>query len=264
MITRIWHGRTRPEDGDRYLEQLVVAGTEEYRQTPGNLSAKIWRQQENDACHFWTVTEWEDLSSVKAFAGEDFQRAKYYPEDQGILLEFEEHVQHYACYDVSRTKIHHYLYQLEQTYHGGNWLDESLLGKLDGLTDAQAFATPVPGVHSVAEIVWHCIYWRTVLIHWLQGDNGYRDETRERFNFLPLDVLQAKGWEGLRFELENTQVILRTLLLEKDDRYLAEEYQSGYTYEQAVAGTIQHDIYHLGQIGLVLKILRVTGGAVRV
>jgi len=262
MITRIWHGRTRPEDSDTYLEQLVVAGTEEYRQTPGNLSAKVWRKQEADACHFWTVTEWKDFSAVKAFAGEDFRRAKYYPEDEGILLEFEEHVQHHECFDVSRTRIHHYLEQLEQTYHGGNWLDESLLGKLDGLTDEQVFATPVPGVHSVAEIVWHCIYWRMVLIHWLQGDNGYRDETRERFNFLPLDALKERGWEALRLELQNTQATLRTLLLQRDDRYLAEEYQPGYTYEQAVAGTIQHDIYHLGQIGLVLKIQGVLGKAV--
>lgn len=257
MITRIWHGRTRPEDRDQYLQQLLVDGTEEYRQTSGNVSAKIWCKQEVDACHFWTVTEWRDLPSVKAFAGEDFHQAKYYPEDQGILLEFEEQVQHYECFDVSRAKIHHYIYQLEQTYYGGNWLDESLMVKLKDLTSEQAFSAPIPGVHSVAEIVWHCIYWRTVLIHWLHGDNGYRDETRERLNFLSLEALKEKGWEALMHELQNTQVTLRALLLQKNDRYLQEEYQPGYTYEQAIAGTIQHDIYHLGQIGLVLKIQRV-------
>ncbi|MBT1690557.1 DinB family protein [Dawidia soli] len=262
MITRIWHGRTRPEHQDQYLEQLLTAGTEEYRQTPGNLSARIWRKPEADACHFWTVTEWSDLPSVKAFAGEDFDRAKYYPEDQGILLEFEEQVQHYECFDASRTKIHYYISQLEQTYHGGNWLNESFAGKLRELTAAQAFATPIAGVHSVAELVWHCIYWRTVLIHGLHGDTRYRDETRARFDFLPLEALQEKGWEALCYELQNTQVTLRALLLQKNDGYLQEEYRPGYTYEQALAGTIQHDIYHLGQIGLVLKIQRVVGKSV--
>jgi uncharacterized damage-inducible protein DinB/heme-degrading monooxygenase HmoA len=257
MITRIWHGRTRPDNKDQYLEQLLVAGTEEYRQTPGNLSARVWRKQDADVCHFWTVTEWTDLPAVKAFAGEDFRRAKYYPEDHGILLEFEEHVQHYECFDVSRAKILLYIKQLEQTYHGGNWLDESLMGKLTGLTAERAFTAPIAGVHSVAEIVWHCLYWRTVLIQWLQGDNAYRDETRALLNFLPREALKEKGWEPLCDELQSTQVTLRALLLEKDDRFLREEYLPGHTFEDAVVGTIQHDIYHLGQIGLVLKVLKV-------
>lgn len=94
MITRIWHGRTSHENSDWYLRFLLNKGTEEYTLTPGNLSVKVWRQKADDCCHFWTVTEWKDISSVKAFAGEDYEKAVYYPEDEGILLEFEERVMH--------------------------------------------------------------------------------------------------------------------------------------------------------------------------
>ena len=84
-----------------YLDFLLNAGTKEYRKTPGNISVKIWRKMESGNCHFYTVTEWENIEAIKAFAGEDYEKAVYYPEDEGILLEFEENVQHYESYAVS-------------------------------------------------------------------------------------------------------------------------------------------------------------------
>ncbi|HEY2348853.1 MAG TPA: antibiotic biosynthesis monooxygenase [Puia sp.] len=101
MITRIWHGRTSLENCDLYLRFLSDKGTKEYLQTPGNLSVKVWRQKAEDCCHFWTVTEWKDIDSVKAFAGEDYEKAVYYPEDEGVLLEFEEQVIHTETYIIS-------------------------------------------------------------------------------------------------------------------------------------------------------------------
>ena len=101
MITRTWHGTTSPENADYYLEFLLHKGTKEYLQTKGNLSVKIWRRKEKDCCHFWTVTEWDNVESVKGFAGQDYEKAKYYPEDNGILLEFEEKVNHYETFPVS-------------------------------------------------------------------------------------------------------------------------------------------------------------------
>jgi len=100
MITRIWHGRTSLQHADSYLDFLLNDGTREYRETQGNLSIKVWRRKEHDCCHFYTVTEWESLEAVKRFAGEDYEKAVYYPEDEGILLEFEEKVYHYDSYDV--------------------------------------------------------------------------------------------------------------------------------------------------------------------
>jgi heme-degrading monooxygenase HmoA len=100
MITRVWHGRTTVKQADSYLQFLLNNGTKEYRQTSGNISIKIWRKIEADCCHFYTVTEWKSLEAVKLFAGEDYEKAVYYPEDKGVLLEFEEKVRHYENYDV--------------------------------------------------------------------------------------------------------------------------------------------------------------------
>lgn len=83
-----------------YLDFLLNAGTKEYRETPGNISVKVWRKVESENCHFYTVTEWENIEAIKAFAGEDYEKAVYYPEDEGVLLEFEEKVQHYESFDI--------------------------------------------------------------------------------------------------------------------------------------------------------------------
>ena len=104
MITRIWHGRTNLQHAENYLQFLLTDGTKEYLETEGNLSVKVWRQKAQDCCHFWTVTEWTNIEAIKGFAGEDYEKAKYYPQDNGILLEFEEKVRHYESWSVSGNK----------------------------------------------------------------------------------------------------------------------------------------------------------------
>jgi heme-degrading monooxygenase HmoA len=101
MITRVWHGRTSLDNANRYLYFLLTKGTADYQRTKGNLSVKVWRKFDHDCCHFYTVTEWESVEAIKTFAGEDYEKAVYYPEDEGMLLEFEEKVNHYDSFEIS-------------------------------------------------------------------------------------------------------------------------------------------------------------------
>ena len=98
-ITRIWHGTTKAEHAEVYLKYIEETGMREYRNVDGNLSAKILRSIEGDICHFLTVTEWDSYESIKKFAGDEFEKAKYYAEDNKYLLEFEDKVQHYETFE---------------------------------------------------------------------------------------------------------------------------------------------------------------------
>lgn len=98
MITRIWHGQTKAEDADKYLEYIHTTGLAEYAATCGNIFAKILRKTEGNICHFFTVSEWENIDSIIKFAGNDFEKAKYYEEDKKYLLELEENINHYETY----------------------------------------------------------------------------------------------------------------------------------------------------------------------
>lgn len=99
-IARQWHGRTSKQNADAYWEFLHQKAIPDYRSVAGNLEVKLMRRIEGDVCHFITFTLWDSLDSIKAFAGDEIEKAKYYEEDQGFLLEFEETVSHYEVTEV--------------------------------------------------------------------------------------------------------------------------------------------------------------------
>jgi heme-degrading monooxygenase HmoA len=99
MIARLWHGRTLATQADAYLDFLYRSGLADYKATPGNRGAWVLRRIKGEVCHFVTLSFWESRDSIRAFAGDDIEVARYYPEDQGFLLEFEPTVTHYEVFD---------------------------------------------------------------------------------------------------------------------------------------------------------------------
>ncbi len=95
MIARMWHGVTAAERADEYLDYLNETGVPDYRETKGNRGVYVLRRIEGDRAHFLTVSFWGSIEEVKAFAGPDPEKARYYPEDEEFLLEFEPQVEHY-------------------------------------------------------------------------------------------------------------------------------------------------------------------------
>jgi heme-degrading monooxygenase HmoA len=95
MIARIWHGRVLSEKSAAYRAFLVERAIPDYRSTPGNQGVYVLEQSEGETTHFVTFTLWDSPESVREFAGDDLERAKYYPEDDDYLLEKEPRVRHY-------------------------------------------------------------------------------------------------------------------------------------------------------------------------
>lgn len=98
MIARIWHGRTSLEKFDSYTEFLRKVAVPDYQKTRGFINLTFLKRLENGEGHFTLITFWKNLEVIKNFAGEDFEKAKYYPEDQDFLLEFEEKVKHHDVF----------------------------------------------------------------------------------------------------------------------------------------------------------------------
>ena len=95
MIVRIWHGVTAAAKSDEYLDYLGVTGVPDYRATEGNRGAYVLCKIEEDRAHFLTVSFWGSIDEIERFAGADPEKARYYPEDEEFLLEFEPQVKHY-------------------------------------------------------------------------------------------------------------------------------------------------------------------------
>ncbi len=98
MIARIWHGRTKIEDYEAYTEFLIKRAIPDYRKTKGFVRLLFLRNIRGNEGNFTLITFWESLEVIKNFAGDDYEKAKYYPEDKDYLLEFEENVAHYEVF----------------------------------------------------------------------------------------------------------------------------------------------------------------------
>jgi len=95
MIARTWHGAVPIEKADSYHAYLLQTGVPDYQKTPGNRGVYVFRRTDDNTAHFLLVTLWDNIDAIRAFAGNDVERARYYPEDEEYLLELEPTVTHY-------------------------------------------------------------------------------------------------------------------------------------------------------------------------
>jgi len=98
MIARIWHGKTTAANFEAYTTLLKKLAIPDYTKTTGFKGLTFLRNIQNNEVHFTLITYWQNMEVIKNFAGNDFEKAKYYPEDNDFLLEFEEKVQHHEVF----------------------------------------------------------------------------------------------------------------------------------------------------------------------
>ena len=154
-----------------------------------------------------------------------------------------------------KERINNYIRQIRQLYEGGSWQGESYSAKLKDVNEQTAFAQPVSGNHSVAEILWHVVFWRTIILRRIGGEIEFSEKTKEEQNFLSPESLSKKGWSNLIKEFNQSQKKLVELLESQNDDFLDNKYQDD-NFDYLIEGIIHHDVYHLGQIGLVISILK--------
>jgi heme-degrading monooxygenase HmoA len=100
MIARLWRGVVQAADADEYAAYVQDTGIESYKQTPGNLGAWLLRRPDGDREEIVTLSFWDSVQAIEAVAGQDIDRAVYYPEDERYLLERDPHVLHYQVPDA--------------------------------------------------------------------------------------------------------------------------------------------------------------------
>jgi heme-degrading monooxygenase HmoA len=95
MIARTWRGAVRSADADDYVTYLQNTGVAGYRATPGNRGVWMLRRNLGETTEFVMFTLWDSLDAVKTFAGEEYETAVFYPEDDRFLVERDLTCTHY-------------------------------------------------------------------------------------------------------------------------------------------------------------------------
>lgn len=101
MICRLWRGWTTGDNADAYeriVRGLVIPGIEA-RLIPGFRSIDLVRRERDQDVEFMTLMWFDDLDSVKAFMGEDYEMAHVPAEAQAVLTDSEKRSAHYEVLD---------------------------------------------------------------------------------------------------------------------------------------------------------------------
>lgn len=158
------------------------------------------------------------------------------------------------------TEVDRLLDQLERVFRGDPWYGDSVLGVVQSIGAREALAHPVPGVHSIWELVLHVTGWKREVLRRFQGAAAGAPPEGD---WPPLPGHADAAWRGTVAALTAAHEDLLAALRSSPPGHLDSpvrdlrnrELGTGLAQWQTLHGVLQHDVYHLGQIALLRKAL---------
>jgi antibiotic biosynthesis monooxygenase (ABM) superfamily enzyme len=95
MITRLWRGWTVPENAQAYADFLLGSLFPSMREIDGFLDADVLQRRDGDEVAFVTLTRFDSLDAIRAFAGDDYELPVLEPEALALLSRYDERAAHF-------------------------------------------------------------------------------------------------------------------------------------------------------------------------
>jgi heme-degrading monooxygenase HmoA len=95
VITRVWRGWAPADRAQEYERHYRFEVLPVLRGVVGFEGARLLRQTIGDETEFVSLTFFDDLDAVRAFAGPDYETAVVADEAREVLVRFDGHVGHY-------------------------------------------------------------------------------------------------------------------------------------------------------------------------
>lgn len=156
-----------------------------------------------------------------------------------------------------KSRIYHLIQSLEHVMQGSPWYGESVMEKLERLDYQMVNKVPTGLSNSIARLVKHMISWRQFAIEKLKGNDAYDIRLNTPDDWPEVNIQTEEQWRHLLQELHATQDQLFSQLRARNEEDLEQPcHGKSYSLGFLVDGILQHDVYHLGQIALLDKMLR--------
>jgi uncharacterized damage-inducible protein DinB len=141
--------------------------------------------------------------------------------------------------------------QALKMFNGGAWHGPSVVEVLTDVDASLAASHPIPGAHSIWELVLHLVATQAILLRRIRGETaGLHSE-----DFWPaVPTVSAPAWAETLKRLKQQEAELRQAI----SAFPEERLQARLTAEGSSAynnfhGHVQHNAYHAGQISLLKK-----------
>lgn len=152
-------------------------------------------------------------------------------------------------------ELEKYAYQLNENFSGEPWFGRNIQSILGEIDEKKVFQKP-GGQHSILELLYHMINWRLFTINQVEKNPSVRAKHYEENDWQVLDHTDSSLWKKGLQALQGSQQKLVGLLKQMTDEKLQDPVpERNYNYRSLINGIIQHDIYHLGQIAYINKML---------
>ena len=147
-----------------------------------------------------------------------------------------------------------YAAQLNENFAGEPWFGRNIQAILKEINEEIASQKP-NGQHSILELLYHMINWRLFTINRLEKSSATVKSFEEN-DWQVLDHQDKSLWQKGIDQLNDTQQRLLNLInTMKDEDLQSPVHERDYENRTLINGIIQHDIYHLGQIAYIKKML---------
>ncbi|HYC39924.1 MAG TPA: DinB family protein [Chitinophagaceae bacterium] len=144
---------------------------------------------------------------------------------------------------------------LEQVLNGEPWYGRPVYAILGEVDESQAFHKPAPNAHSLTELLYHMITWADFTLQRLNKNKESDLKTSEELDWRTIDP-NVHSWKKGMEEYRRIHDRILAILDEKDDDFLNEIVdERQYNFRFLLNGLVQHNIYHLGQVAYVRKML---------
>lgn len=143
---------------------------------------------------------------------------------------------------------------LDEAYDHPAWHGPNLRGALRGLPAATAARTPAGGRNSIWAIALHCAYWKYAVHRKITGEGARGSFPRKGSNWLvPPSPPDAAAWRADLALLDEQHRSLRAAVAALAPSTLTER-RGTHTVARLVAGIAAHDLYHAGQVRLLIRL----------
>src|SRR4051794_5724420 len=97
MVARIWHGLTSFENAEAYEKFLKTEfiPSIEKKNISGYKKFQLLRKDEADGVAFITIMWFDTVEQIRAFTGEDYEKAVVHPTAHALLKKYDSHSQHF-------------------------------------------------------------------------------------------------------------------------------------------------------------------------
>jgi len=142
--------------------------------------------------------------------------------------------------------------QLKRAFEGDAWHGPAVLEVLEGVSARPAAAKPIPGAHSIWEIVLHIAAWDGAIRRRMAGQALQLSDEQD---FPLVKDTSDSAWRSALENLRQRHAdLIQALLAMPDYRLTAQVPGKDYDFYHMLHGAVQHEIYHAGQIALLKKV----------